>query len=56
MKFIDMFALTYFCDEKNPTFCLPSRAHKSNYADPANANLVGIACWASFAVWKSNAG
>jgi hypothetical protein len=40
----------------DPTFCLLAGAPEINDPRAGETKLVGNACWASFAVWKSNAG
>ena len=40
----------------NPIFCLPSPVQEINDLHVGTTKLVEIACWASFAVWKSVTG
>src|SRR5688572_7782686 len=47
-----------FCssDENDPTIWFTQARIGKQQSDDGKSNLAGIACWASFAVWKSIAG
>jgi hypothetical protein len=50
--------LNLFCssDENDPTLWFTQARFGKQQSDASKFNLAGIACWASFAVWKSIAG